>query len=141
MAGKAGLLAGIAVRAARRRRHPGSVDPLCRARPAAARQRALFFGIKAAVLAIVIEALLRVARRALKLPSDWWIAAAAFVALYVFDAPFPLIIRGRGDLRVLPDTAKSAHPDMLPLSRSIGAAHLSGRSPCGLRFGLFPSRR
>jgi chromate transporter len=53
---------------------------------------ALFFGIKAAVLAIVFEALLRVARRALKLTSDWWIAAAAFLALYVFQVPFPLII-------------------------------------------------
>src|SRR5947207_6028889 len=41
---------------------------------------ALFFGVKAAVLAIVIEALLRVARRALKHMSDWWIAAAAFAA-------------------------------------------------------------
>jgi len=53
---------------------------------------ALFFGIKAAVLAIVIEALLRVARRALKFTSDWWIAGAAFAALYVFQIPFPLII-------------------------------------------------
>jgi chromate transporter len=53
---------------------------------------ALFFGVKAAVLAIVVEALLRVARRALKLMSDWWIAAAAFAALYVFQIPFPLII-------------------------------------------------
>lgn len=53
---------------------------------------ALFFGVKAAVLAIVIEALLRVARRALKHASDWWIAAAAFLALYVFSIPFPLII-------------------------------------------------
>lgn len=53
---------------------------------------ALFFGIKAAVLAIVIEALLRVARRALKHASDWWIAGIAFLALYVFAVPFPLII-------------------------------------------------
>jgi len=53
---------------------------------------ALFFGIKAAVLAIVIEALLRVARRALKFTSDWWIAGLAFLALYIFDAPFPLVI-------------------------------------------------
>jgi chromate transporter len=57
---------------------------------------ALFFGIKAAVLAIVIEALLRVARRALKLASDWWIAALAFLALYVLDAPFPLVIAVAG---------------------------------------------
>jgi chromate transporter len=53
---------------------------------------ALFFGVKAAVLAIVIEALLRVAKRALKLTSDWWIAAAAFVALFAFQIPFPLVI-------------------------------------------------
>ena len=53
---------------------------------------ALFFGIKAAVLAIVIEALLRVSRRALKHASDWWIAGVAFAALYAFQVPFPLII-------------------------------------------------
>jgi len=53
---------------------------------------ALFYGIKAAVLAIVIEALLRVAKRALKTNADWVIAALAFVALYVFAVPFPLII-------------------------------------------------
>jgi chromate transporter len=53
---------------------------------------ALFYGVKAAVLAIVLEALLRVARRALKTPLDWWIAGAAFVALYVLAAPFPLVI-------------------------------------------------
>lgn len=53
---------------------------------------ALFFGVKAAVLAIVIEALLRVAKRALAQASDWWIAAAAFLGLYAFSVPFPLII-------------------------------------------------
>ncbi|MGE3874046.1 MAG: chromate efflux transporter [Parvibaculaceae bacterium] len=53
---------------------------------------ALFFGVKAAVLAIVVEALSRIARRALKLASDWWIAAAAFLALYAFQVPFPFVI-------------------------------------------------
>ena len=57
---------------------------------------ALFFGIKAAVLAIVLEALLRVSRRALRQKSDWLIAAAAFVALYAFAVPFPLIILAAG---------------------------------------------
>src|SRR6476620_11674012 len=52
----------------------------------------LFFGIKAAVLAIVVEALVRVSRRALKLRSDWWIAAAAFLALFLFQIPYPLVI-------------------------------------------------
>ncbi len=53
---------------------------------------ALFYGVKAAVVAIVIEALVRVARRALKSNADWVIAALAFIALYCFDLPFPLII-------------------------------------------------
>ncbi len=53
---------------------------------------ALFYGVKAAVLAVVIEALLRVARRALKTNADWLIAALGFLALYCFDLPFPLII-------------------------------------------------
>jgi chromate transporter len=53
---------------------------------------ALLFGVKAAVLAIVVEALIRVARRALKRRSDWLIAALAFLALFVFDVPFPLVI-------------------------------------------------
>ena len=53
---------------------------------------AVFYGIKAAVLAIVIEALLRVARRALKSRGDWVIAALAFLALFCFGLPFPLVI-------------------------------------------------
>ncbi len=57
---------------------------------------AVFFGIKAAVLAIVIEALLRVARRALKGSIDWLIAGAAFLALYCFGVPFPLVIIAAG---------------------------------------------
>ena len=54
--------------------------------------QAIFFGIKAAVLAIVIEALLRIGKRALKTWPMYLIAAAAFVAIFAFDAPFPLII-------------------------------------------------
>ncbi|MBY6015661.1 chromate efflux transporter [Qipengyuania sp. XHP0207] len=54
--------------------------------------QAIFFGIKAAVLAIVIEALLRIGKRALKTWPMYLIAASAFVAIFVFDAPFPLII-------------------------------------------------
>ncbi len=53
---------------------------------------ALFYGIKAAVLAIVLEALLRVAKRALKTNADWIIAGLAFLALYAFAVPFPIVI-------------------------------------------------
>jgi chromate transporter len=52
----------------------------------------LFFGLKAAVLVIVIEAVLRVGKRALKNNIMRGIAAAAFVAIFFYDAPFPLII-------------------------------------------------
>lgn len=54
--------------------------------------QALFFGLKAAVLAIVLEALLRVGRRALKSSGLIAIAALAFVGIYFFALPFPLII-------------------------------------------------
>jgi chromate transporter len=52
----------------------------------------LFWGVKAAVLVIVLEALLRVAKRALKKPIDWAIAAASFIAIFCFALPFPLVI-------------------------------------------------
>ncbi len=53
---------------------------------------AMFLGVKAAVIIIVIEALLRVARKALKLPEHWMIAALAFVGIFFLALPFPLII-------------------------------------------------
>ena len=53
---------------------------------------ALFTGVKAAVLAIVIEALIRLGRRALRGPIDWLVAAAAFVAIFFFKVPFPLVV-------------------------------------------------
>lgn len=57
---------------------------------------ALFFGLKAAVLAIVIEAVIRIGKRALKNRMLVAIAAAAFAAIFFFDAPFPLIILAAG---------------------------------------------
>jgi len=53
---------------------------------------AAFVGIKAAVLIIVIEALLKVSRRTLHRPYDLAIAVAAFVGIFFFATPFPLII-------------------------------------------------
>jgi chromate transporter len=56
----------------------------------------LLFGLKACVLAIVIEALIRVAKRALVSRFLAGIAAAAFIALFVFGLPFPLVIFAAG---------------------------------------------
>ncbi len=56
----------------------------------------LLFGLKAAVLAVVVEAVLRVGRRALKSRLAVAIAAAAFVALFFFALPFPLVVAAAG---------------------------------------------
>ncbi|OUR76282.1 chromate transporter [Alphaproteobacteria bacterium 46_93_T64] len=52
----------------------------------------LFFGIKAAVLVIVIEALLRVSRKALHSKEHWLIAGVSFVAIFFLGLPFPVIV-------------------------------------------------
>ena len=52
----------------------------------------LFIGVKAAVIMIVVEALIKVSRRALHLPEHWLIAALAFVGIFFLALPFPLII-------------------------------------------------
>ena len=53
---------------------------------------ALFFGLKAAVLAIVLQAVMRVGKRALRNPILQGLAAAAFVAIFFFNVSFPIII-------------------------------------------------
>ena len=52
----------------------------------------LFYGIKPAVTAIVLQAAHRIGSRALRNEMLWAIAAASFVALFVLDAPFPAVI-------------------------------------------------
>ena len=92
---------------------------------------AAFLGVKAAVLVIVVEALLRVARRALRGPYDIAIAAAAFAAIFFFGAPFPVIIAAAallGWLQALaapppPAPQIAALPPVL-LSRTIKTAAL-----------------
>ncbi len=68
----------------------------------------LFYGIKPAVTAIVLQAAHRIGSRALK---NWWlwtIAAAAFIAIFVLNTPFPLIVAlaaltGYAGGRIAPD--------------------------------------
>lgn len=57
---------------------------------------ALFFGLKAAVLAVVLQAVLRVGSKALKNRTMMALAAFAFFAIFFFGAPFPLIVLGAG---------------------------------------------
>ncbi len=53
---------------------------------------ALFYGIKAAVIGFILEALWKVGKRALKTSADLAIAALAFLGLFLFTLPFPLVI-------------------------------------------------
>ncbi|MDP2019113.1 chromate efflux transporter [Hydrogenophaga sp.] len=53
---------------------------------------AVFYGIKPAVTALVLHAAHRIGSRALKNRWLWGIAAAAFVAIFALDAPFPAIV-------------------------------------------------
>jgi chromate transporter len=58
--------------------------------------QALFFGLKPAVMAIVVEAVIRIGRRALKNSVMVVLAALAFVAIFFFNVPFPLIVLSAG---------------------------------------------
>jgi chromate transporter len=56
----------------------------------------LFFGVKAAVLAVVTEAILRIGKRALKTPIMIGLAVAAFLAIWLLQVPFPVIVLAAG---------------------------------------------
>ena len=77
----------------------------------------VFLGVKAAVLIIVIEALLRVARKGLTKPWQWWVAGASFVSLFLMNLPFPLVIVAAGAIGFLTANDPQSEPD-LPLSVS-----------------------
>lgn len=93
---------------------------------------ALFYGIKPAVLAIVVHALARISRRALASPLLLSVAALAFLAIFGFDVPFPAIIvaaaligglgarSGMASLRSteLPEDEEPSDPPAVPLRRT-----------------------
>ena len=87
---------------------------------------ALFTGVQAAVIAIVIEALIRVSKRALKTREAHVIAVAAFAGLFFFKLPFPLIILAAGLWGFLRTASTEPDPTALPppaaLKRSLRAA-------------------
>ncbi len=85
---------------------------------------ALFLGIKAAVLAIVVQALLRIAGRALDTRFKRALALAAFAGLFLFNLPFPLIVLGAGALGVL---VAATRPEWLALKQ--GAINSTGAVP------------
>ncbi|MEO0865195.1 MAG: chromate efflux transporter [Pseudomonadota bacterium] len=58
--------------------------------------QAAFLGIKAAVIVVVLQALLRLGRKALHGPMAWALAGAAFFALFALGVPFPAIVISAG---------------------------------------------
>lgn len=75
--------------------------------------QALFLGVKATVVVVVIEALLKVARRALKSADRWVIAGLAFAAIYALGLPFPLIIGAAGLYGLLTARGEATEPPAL----------------------------
>jgi chromate transporter len=85
---------------------------------------AIFLGVKAAVLAIVVQALLRIAARALDTGVKRWLAVAAFVGLFLFDLPFPLIVLGSGLIGIV---IAARRPQWLALKLGKAAGALPAR--------------
>ncbi len=78
---------------------------------------ALFLGIKAAVLAIVVQALIRIGGRALNTRFKQALAVAAFLALFLFNLPFPLVLLGAGAMGMI---VAAYRPDWLALKSGSG---------------------
>lgn len=53
---------------------------------------ALFFGLKCAVLVMVVDAVRRIGKRALRSRAAWGLASLSFVALFLFRLPFPIVV-------------------------------------------------
>jgi chromate transporter len=80
----------------------------------------LFFGLKAAVLAIVVEALVRLSRRTLKDGFHRGVAVLAFLALFVLALPFPMVVLGAGlagYFRARGAPSAQSGPALQPISR------------------------
>ena len=84
----------------------------------------IFYGIKPAVTALVLHAAHRIGTRALQNPWMWGIAAAAFVAIFAFNTPFPAIVVAAGLLGYF---GAQRWPDVFAL----GGGHGGGQARYG----------
>ena len=82
---------------------------------------AVFLGIKSAVIIIVIQALFKLAQRALTSRLAYFIAAAGFLGLFVFQLPFPLLILGAGLIGAvfMAGEAQSQSPPLVPITSTL----------------------
>ncbi len=94
----------------------------------------LFYGIKPAVTAIVLQATHRIGSRALKNSLLWAIAAAAFVAIFALNVPFPAIVASAALIgylggRIAPDKFKVGGGGHGKAGKSYGAALIDDHTP------------
>jgi chromate transporter len=94
----------------------------------------LFYGIKPAVTAIVLQATHRIGSRALKNNLLWAIAAASFVAIFALNVPFPAIIAcaaliGYAGGRIAPDRFKVGGGSHGKANKSFGPALIDDHTP------------
>ena len=106
---------------------------------------AVFLGLKCAVLVLVVEALLRVAKRALHGPVAWATAAAAFLALAAFGLPFPVVVLAAALLGLaMPDRftiglhgrAGAVVDSLLDRHLAANPGHIAGLTAAARRAGL-----
>ncbi|MEQ1834286.1 MAG: chromate efflux transporter, partial [Candidatus Eisenbacteria bacterium] len=84
--------------------------------------QAAFRGIQAAVLVLVVEAVLRIAKRALVHARQYVLAAAAFVALFAFAVPYPLLVLAAGLVGAcwpLAAASGAVRAERIPFSRTL----------------------
>lgn len=106
--------------------------------------QAVFLGIKAAVVVIVLQALLKLAQRALKGRASWVLAGLGFVAMFFLSVPFPLIIAaaalwGWWSHRGVRAEAGLDAPVPVPLSQTVTTALVWGglwAAPVLLAWGI-----
>jgi chromate transporter len=91
----------------------------------------LFFGIKAAVLAIVAQAVIKLSKRALKSRAFVWLAAAAFAAFAFINVPFPAVIAAAAVIGVLLARGDTAPAPAAVASDRAGQWSATGRAVAG----------
>ena len=94
----------------------------------------LFFGVKPAVLALVLEAGIRIGRRALGHAAQVAIAALSFAAIFCFAVPFPWIVLAAGIVglagaRLAPEAFRGPRPQLAPGGGAVVDALLDGEAP------------
>ena len=81
--------------------------------------KAAFLGVKAAVIVIVIQALIRVSKKALLGVLHWFIAIFAFIGIFVLEIPYPFIVIISGILGFIYSDVTPDNTDITPLSISL----------------------